>query len=95
MAEITAAAVKALRDLTDLPMMDCKKALVETNGDIEAAVEHMRKTGLAKADKKSGRTAAEGAVVCKTAGDGKADPATCTGDDNGFSIKRYGHGILG
>ena len=69
---ITAALVKELRERTQAGMMECKKALVETNGDIEAAVEYMRKTGLAKADKKSGRTAAEGAVVCKTTDDGKA-----------------------
>lgn len=52
-------------------MMECKKALVETNGDIEAAVEHMRKTGLAKADKKAGRTAAEGLIVAQASADGK------------------------
>ena len=69
---ITAALVKELRERTQAGMMECKKALVETNGDIEAAVEYMRKTGLAKADKKSGRTAAEGAVVCKATDDGKA-----------------------
>jgi elongation factor Ts len=69
---ITAALVKELRERTQAGMMECKKALVETNGDIEAAVEYMRKAGLAKADKKSGRTAAEGAVVCKTSDDGKA-----------------------
>ncbi|WP_455375427.1 translation elongation factor Ts [Kaarinaea lacus] len=69
---ITAALVKELRERTQAGMMECKKALVETNGDIEAAVEYMRKSGLAKADKKSGRTAAEGAVVCKTTDDGKA-----------------------
>ncbi len=69
---ITAALVKELRERTQAGMMECKKALVETNGDIEAAVEHMRKAGLAKADKKSGRTAAEGTVVCKASDDGKA-----------------------
>jgi len=69
---ITAALVKELRERTQAGMMECKKALVETNGDLEAAVEYMRKAGLAKADKKSGRTAAEGAVVCKTSDDGKA-----------------------
>jgi elongation factor Ts len=69
---ITAALVKELRERTQAGMMECKKALVETDGDIEAAVEHMRKTGLAKADKKSGRTAAEGSIVSKQSGDGKA-----------------------
>jgi len=68
---ITAALVKELRERTGAGMMECKKALVETDGDIDAAIEHMRKTGLAKADKKAGRTAAEGQVVIKTSGDGK------------------------
>lgn len=60
---VTAAMVKELRERTGAGMMECKKALVETNGDMEAAVEQMRKSGLAKADKKSSRVAAEG-VVC-------------------------------
>ena len=68
---ITASQVKELRERTGAGMMECKKALVETDGDIEAAVEHMRKTGLAKADKKAGRTAAEGLVVFKLSDDGK------------------------
>jgi elongation factor Ts len=68
---ITAAMVKDLRERTGAGMMECKKALVECNGDIEAAIEHMRKTGLAKADKKAGRTAAEGLVVIKASGDNK------------------------
>ena len=69
---ITAALVKELRERTGAGMMECKKALVETDGDIEAAVEHMRKTGLAKADKKAGRTAAEGAIIIKRSDDGKS-----------------------
>ena len=68
---ITASLVKDLRDRTGAGMMECKKALQETNGDIEAAVEHMRKTGLAKADKKAGRIAAEGMVAVETSEDGK------------------------
>ena len=60
---ITASQVKELRERTGAGMMECKKALVETGGDIEAAVEHLRKSGLAKADKKSGRVAAEGAII--------------------------------
>jgi len=60
---ITAAQVKELRDRTGLGMMECKKALIETNGDIESAVEHLRKSGLAAADKKAGRIAAEGTIV--------------------------------
>jgi translation elongation factor Ts len=63
MAQITAALVKELRERTGSGMMECKNALVETNGDIDAAIELMRKRGLAKADKKAGRVAAEGTVV--------------------------------
>ncbi len=68
---ITAALVKELRERTGSGMMECKKALVETNGDIEAAIEMMRKSGQAKAAKKAGRTAAEGVVVIKHSDDGK------------------------
>ncbi|MEW5756633.1 MAG: translation elongation factor Ts [Pseudomonadota bacterium] len=68
---ISAALVKELRERTGSGMMECKKALVEANGDIELAVENMRKSGLAKADKKAGRTAAEGAIVIKTSSNGK------------------------
>jgi elongation factor Ts len=60
---ITASMVKELRERTGAGMMECKKALVETGGDIDAAVEQLRKSGLAKADKKAGRVAAEGAVI--------------------------------
>ena len=60
---ITAAQVKELRERTGAGMMECKKALVETAGDMDAAIEHLRKSGLAKADKKAGRVAAEGTVV--------------------------------
>ena len=62
MAEITAAAVKELRERTGAGMMDCKKALGETNGDMEAAIDWLRTKGLAAAAKKAGRTAAEGLV---------------------------------
>ncbi|MBU6396777.1 MAG: elongation factor Ts [Rhodospirillales bacterium] len=62
MAEITAALVKDLRETTGAGMMDCKKALVETNGDKEAAIDWLRKKGLSAAAKKSGRVAAEGLV---------------------------------
>ncbi len=68
---ITAALVKELRGRTGSGMMECKKALVESNGDIEAAVEAMRKSGLAKADKKSDRIAAEGVIAIETSTDGK------------------------
>ena len=68
---IPADAVKQLRERTGAGMMECKKALVETNGDLEAAAEIMRKSGLAKADKKAGRVAAEGVVVVERSADGK------------------------
>ena len=59
---ITASQVKELRERTGSGMMECKKALVETDGDIEAAAELMRKSGAARADKKAGRVAADGAI---------------------------------
>jgi len=61
--EITASLVKELRERTGAGMMECKKALVENNGDIDASVEALRKSGLAKADKKADRVAAEGIIV--------------------------------
>ncbi|MBN3491503.1 translation elongation factor Ts [Vibrio neptunius] len=68
---VTAALVKELRDRTGAGMMECKKALVETNGDVELAIENMRKSGAAKAAKKAGNVAAEGAIIIK--------------EDNGFA----------
>lgn len=65
MADITAAMVKELREMTGAGMMDCKKALGETNGDMDAAVEFLRKSGAAKAEKKANRIAAEG--ICRVA----------------------------
>ncbi len=67
MAEITAALVKELRERTGSGMMECKRALQETGGDIDAAVELMRKAGQAKADKKASRVAAEGLIVVRQA----------------------------
>ena len=72
MSTISASLVKELRERTSAGMMECKKALVEVGGDIEAAIEWMRKQGMAKADKKSGRTAADGVVVIAVADDGKS-----------------------
>ncbi|RIZ66963.1 MAG: elongation factor Ts [Methylococcales bacterium] len=69
---ISAAMVKELRERTASGMMECKKALVEAEGDMELAIENMRKSGLAKADKKSGRIAAEGIIGVKVSEDGKA-----------------------
>jgi elongation factor Ts len=71
MAEITASLVKELRERTGAGMMECKKALTENNGDIDAAAEWLRKSGLAKADKKADRVAAEGRIAVAQSG-GKA-----------------------
>ncbi|MCQ8211654.1 translation elongation factor Ts [Cetobacterium somerae] len=71
MAEITAKLVKELRDRTGAGMMDCKKALGETNGDIEKAIDLLREKGIAKAAKKSGRTAAEGLIFDGVSADHK------------------------
>ena len=68
MANITAAMVKELRDKTGAGMMDCKTALNETGGDLEAAIDWLRKKGLSKAAKKAGRVAAEGLVAVESAG---------------------------
>lgn len=71
MANITAAQVKQLREMTDSPMMECKKALVEANGDMDAAVDILRKNGLAAAAKKAGRETNEGAVGAYVSEDGR------------------------
>jgi elongation factor Ts len=70
--QITAAMVKELRERTGSGMMECKKALQETDGDIDAAIENMRKAGLAKADKKAGRVAAEGRIAINISEDGES-----------------------
>jgi len=69
---ITASLVKELRERTGAGMMECKKALTETNGDIDAAIELMRKSGAAKAEKKAGRTAAEGIMSIRISDDKKS-----------------------
>ena len=69
---ISAGMVKELRERTGSGMMECKKALVESNGDMELAIENMRKAGLAKADKKSGRIAAEGIIGVQVSENGKS-----------------------
>src|ERR1700743_969155 len=68
---ITADAVKQLRERTGAGMRECKKALVETKGDLDAAAELMRKQGLAKADKKATRVAAEGVIVIEKSSDSR------------------------
>jgi elongation factor Ts len=69
---VTAEAVRQLRERTGAGMMECKRALVETGGDLDAAAELMRKQGLAKADKKAARVAAEGVIVVERGADGRA-----------------------
>ena len=68
---VTAAMVKELRERTGAGMMECKKALVETDGDLEGAIEFLRKSGLAQADKKAGRVAAEGKIALAVSDDGR------------------------
>lgn len=68
---ISASMVKELREMTGAGMMDCKKALTNTDGDMDKAVEWLRENGLAKAEKKAGRIAAEGMVAVNVSGDGK------------------------
>ncbi|RBP50948.1 translation elongation factor Ts [Arenicella xantha] len=82
---ITAALVKELRERTGAGMMECKKMLTQTNGDIEAAIEEMRKNGAAQADKKAGRIAAEGTIV--TLVDGNKGVAVEVNSETDFSAK--------
>ncbi|EKD77519.1 MAG: hypothetical protein ACD_42C00307G0003 [uncultured bacterium] len=71
MSEITASMVKELREITDAAMMDCKKALVESKGDMQLAIDHLRKSGQAKAAKRAGKIAAEGGIVIASTSDKK------------------------
>ena len=84
---ITAGLVKELRDRTGAGMMECKKALVDTDGNIDAAVEHMRKAGMAKADKKAGRAAAEGLISIKVSDDGKTAAIVEVNSETDFVAK--------
>ena len=84
---ITAAMVKELRELTGAGMMDCKKALGETDGDMDAAVEFLAKKGLAKAEKKAGRIAAEGIVSLKVSDDAKKAVAVEVNSETDFVAK--------
>jgi elongation factor Ts len=77
--EISAALVKELRDQTGAPMMDCKRALQDTNGDIEAAKRLLRERGMASAEKRSGRATTEGKVGYRVAGDGKRGTIVAVG----------------
>jgi len=83
-AEITASMVKDLRDRTDAPMMDCKKALTEANGDIQAAIDFLRKKGAKVAELRAGRAAAEGVVIAKTSADNKKGVAVYLSCESDF-----------
>lgn len=85
---ITATQVKELRERTGSGMMECKKALVEADGDIDAAIEALRKTGLAKADKKAGRIAAEGLIIMKKSDDGKTSIIVEVNSETDFATKK-------
>jgi elongation factor Ts len=87
---VTAALVKELRERTGAGMMECKKALTENGGDIDAAIEAMRKSGQAKAAKKAGRIAAEGVVVIKIAADGKRGVVLEVNSETDFVAKDAG-----
>ncbi len=85
---ISAAQVKELRQRTGCGMMECKKALTETSGDMEAAAEALRKSGLAKADKKAGRVASEGLIAVEVSGDGKAAVIVEINSETDFVAKK-------
>ena len=87
MANITAALVKELRERTSLGMMECKNALVEANGDIDQAIELLRKASGMKAAKKAGRTAAEGVVLVKIASDNSAGVMVEVNSETDFAAK--------
>ncbi|MEJ2686169.1 MAG: translation elongation factor Ts [Gammaproteobacteria bacterium] len=85
---ISATQVKELRERTGSGMMECKKALVEADGDMDAAVELLRKSGLAKADKKAGRVAAEGVIVIETGADGRDAAMVEVNSETDFVAKK-------
>ena len=84
---ITAAMVKELREMTGAGMMDCKKALTNTDGDMDAAVEYLRENGLAKAAKKAGRIAAEGLVAVALSDDAKEAAIVVVNSETDFVAK--------
>jgi elongation factor Ts len=87
MAQITAAAVKELRERTGQAMMDCKKALQETDGDMEKAIDLLRKKGMAVMEKRGGRETKEGKVVSKSSPDGKVAVITMLCSETDFTAK--------
>ena len=89
MAEIAASLVKDLREKTGAGMMDCKKALAETGGDLESAVDWLRKKGLSAAAKKAGRVAAEGLIAVAAVGTkGAVVEVNAPGGAKGYEIKK-------
>ncbi len=92
MAQITAALVKELRDRTGLGMMDCKKALNESNGDIDKAIEDLRKASGMKAAKKAGRTAAEGLVMVRLADDNSFGAMVEVNSETDFAAREQNFG---
>ncbi len=84
---ITASLVKELRERTGAGMMECKKSLIETNGDIELAIETMRKKGMAQADKKAGRIAADGLIVIASNADGNRSAIVEVNSETDFVAK--------
>jgi len=87
MAAVTAAMVKQLRDMTGQAMMDCKKALVETDGDVEKAIDLLRKKGLAVMEKRSERATKEGRVVSQVAADGQKAVLAVLSSETDFTAK--------
>jgi len=85
---ISAAQVKELRERTGSGMMECKKALVDAGGDMDTAIEALRKTGLAKADKKAGRVAAEGLIAIEASNDGKTAAVVEVNCETDFVAKK-------
>ncbi len=90
MAAITTALIKELRERTGVGMMDCKKVLTETDGDIEAAIENLRKAGAAAAAKKAGRIAAEGMIAQAQTADGSAVTLVEVNSETDFVAKDDG-----
>ncbi|MEX1131696.1 MAG: translation elongation factor Ts [Flavobacteriales bacterium] len=84
---ITAADVNKLRQITGAGMMDCKKALVEANGDFDGAIDHLRKQGQKVAAKRADRDASEGLVIAKTSADGKTGVLVCVNCETDFVAK--------
>jgi elongation factor Ts len=87
MSAVTASMVKDLRERTGAGMMECKKALVETGGDLDTAIEVLRKRGAATAEKKAGRLAAEGAIVLYSSGDGREEVLVEVNSETDFVAK--------